>query len=66
MIFREGRTKAVGTILRIDPDAHPPPQVAGKIKHRGPGRIHGHGSRDRAKEGASGTTHTAHASTNAS
>ncbi|XP_048576283.1 GTP-binding protein 1 [Nematostella vectensis] len=38
MIFREGRTKAVGTILRIDPDAHPPPQIAGKLKHRGPGR----------------------------
>ena len=38
MIFREGRTKAVGTIQRIDPMAHPPPLVGGKIKHRGPGR----------------------------
>ncbi|KAK3755913.1 hypothetical protein QZH41_019435, partial [Actinostola sp. cb2023] len=63
MIFREGRTKAVGTILRIDADAHPPPQVAGKIKHRGPGRTHA--SREKAKEGHS-THHSAHASTSAS
>ncbi|KXJ14137.1 GTP-binding protein 1 [Exaiptasia diaphana] len=60
MIFREGRTKAVGTIIRIDPDAHPPPQVAGKIKHRGPGRGH-HASRDKSKEGNAGQS--AHAST---
>ena len=49
MIFREGRTKAVGTIHRIDTTAHSPPLVGGKIKHRGPGR----GaplSRDKAKE----------------
>ena len=49
MIFREGRTKAVGTIHRVDPTAHPPPLVGGKVKHRGPGR----GaplSRDKAKE----------------
>jgi len=65
MIFREGRTKAVGTILKIDPDAHPPPQVAGKIKHRGPGR--GHVPRhDKNKEGQHSAASTVHASTSAS
>lgn len=49
MIFREGRTKAVGTIQRIDPTAHPPPLVGGKIKHRGPGRGAAL-SRDKGKE----------------
>lgn len=57
MIFREGRTKAVGTIQRIDPTAHPPPLVGGKVKHRGPGRGAAL-SRDKGKDGAS-----AHAST---
>ena len=57
MIFREGRTKAVGTIQRTDPTAHPPPLVGGKVKHRGPGRGAAL-SRDKGKDGAS-----AHAST---
>lgn len=57
MIFREGRTKAVGTIQRIDPTAHPPPLVGGKVKHRGPGRGTGQ-SRDKGKEGTSGQTST--------
>ena len=52
MIFREGRTKAVGTIQRIDPTVHPPPLVGGKIKHRGPGRGSAL-SRDKGREGAS-------------
>lgn len=55
MIFREGRTKAVGTIQQIDPTAHPPPLVGGKVKHRGPGRGTQH-SRDKGKEGTSGQT----------
>ena len=52
MIFREGRTKAVGTILRTDPTAHPPPQIGGKVKHRGPGR-----GRDRSKESSAAHGH---------
>lgn len=55
MIFREGRTKAVGTIQRIDPTAHPPPLVGGKVKHRGPGRGTQQ-SRDKGKEGTSGAS----------
>lgn len=57
MIFREGRTKAVGTIQRIDPTVHPPPLVGGKIKHRGPGRGSAL-SRDRGREGASAQAST--------
>lgn len=57
MIFREGRTKAVGTIQGIDPTAHPPPLVGGKIKHRGPGRGTAL-SRDKGKEGASAQAST--------
>lgn len=57
MIFREGRTKAVGTIQRIDPTVHPPPLVGGKIKHRGPGRGSAL-SRDKGREGASAQAST--------
>lgn len=57
MIFREGRTKAVGTIQQIDPTAHPPPQVGGKVKHRGPGRGTAQ-SRDKSKDGASAQAST--------
>ena len=57
MIFREGRTKAVGTIQKIDPTAHPPPQVGGKVKHRGPGRGTAQ-SRDKSKDGASAQAST--------
>ncbi|CAH3015223.1 unnamed protein product [Porites evermanni] len=57
MIFREGRTKAVGTIQRIDPTVHPAPLVGGKIKHRGPGRGSAL-SRDKSREGASAQAST--------
>lgn len=57
MIFREGRTKAVGTIQQIDPTAHPPPQVGGKVKHRGPGRGTAQ-SRDKSKDGGSAQAST--------
>ena len=57
MIFREGRTKAVGTILRTDPTAHPPPQIGGKSKHRGPGRGRGK-TRDGAGAHAHGSGHS--------
>ena len=57
MIFREGRTKAVGTIQQIDPTAHPPPQVGGKVKRRGPGRGTAQ-SRDKSKDGASAQAST--------
>ncbi|XP_078346711.1 GTP-binding protein 1-like [Oculina patagonica] len=57
MIFREGRTKAVGTIQQIDPTAHPPPLVGGKVKHRGPGRGAAL-SRDKGKEGTSAQAST--------
>ena len=57
MIFREGRTKAVGTIQRVDPTAYPPPLVGGKIKHRGPGRGVAL-SRDKGKEATSAQAST--------
>ena len=55
MVFREGRTKAVGSILRIDPHAHPPPTNISKAKHRGPGK--GAAGKEKAGKDGVGSHH---------
>lgn len=57
LVFREGRTKAVGTILSTDPNAHPPPTNLGKTKHRGPSR--NLAAKEKAGKDGSGSHHKA-------